>query len=218
MTFWKNLERYSDSEVRAALGWDRKTDSGRLGSIFAACAGRQISFPKLSSVNGEEWWKCKNTSPIFLGCCQFTKLSRRLDKYNDRFSPSAVGKLFFDTSIPRLQLIWCYTCPWHVEGFMYGHHPTWVNHSTIFTPFAYHLIIQVKFYSPYCNSPFPMIPSPMIPLSYLSSNISSMLAQESPSSVEPWVVRAISEGVIDGRIDQLNRKVPGMKVMRCWWL
>eukprot|EP00434_Breviolum_minutum_P035373 symbB.v1.2.031310.t1/scaffold3621.1/size53154/5 len=31
--------------------------------------------------------------------------------------------------------------------------------------------------------------------------------QESPSSVEPWVVRAISEGVIDGRIDQLNRKV-----------
>ncbi|CAK9018286.1 unnamed protein product [Durusdinium trenchii] len=31
--------------------------------------------------------------------------------------------------------------------------------------------------------------------------------QESPSGVEPWVVRAISEGVIDGRIDQLNRKV-----------
>lgn len=31
--------------------------------------------------------------------------------------------------------------------------------------------------------------------------------QESPSSVEAWVVRAISEGVIDGRIDQLNRKV-----------
>ena len=132
LTFWKNLERYSDSEVRAALGWDRKTDSGRLGSIFAACAGRQISFPKLSLVNGEEWWKCKNTSPIFLGCCQFTKLSRRLDKYNDRFSPSAVGKLFFDTSIPRLQLIWCYTCPWHVEGFMYGHHPTWVNHCNHF--------------------------------------------------------------------------------------
>ena len=48
-----------------------------------------------------------------------------------------------------------------------------------------------------------------------------MFAQESPSSVEPWVVRAISEGVIDGRIDQLNRKVPGMKVMRSWkegWL
>mmetsp|Transcript_52278 Transcript_52278/g.97870 ORF Transcript_52278/g.97870 Transcript_52278/m.97870 type:complete len:414 (+) Transcript_52278:40-1281(+) len=31
--------------------------------------------------------------------------------------------------------------------------------------------------------------------------------QESPNAVEPWVVRAISEGVIDGRIDQLNRKV-----------
>ncbi|CAJ1394599.1 unnamed protein product [Effrenium voratum] len=31
--------------------------------------------------------------------------------------------------------------------------------------------------------------------------------QESPSGVEPWVVRAISEGVIDARIDQLNRKV-----------
>ncbi|OLP82207.1 Eukaryotic translation initiation factor 3 subunit M [Symbiodinium microadriaticum] len=31
--------------------------------------------------------------------------------------------------------------------------------------------------------------------------------QESPTAVEPWVVRAISEGVIDGRIDQLNRKV-----------
>ena len=30
--------------------------------------------------------------------------------------------------------------------------------------------------------------------------------QESPTAVEPWVVRAISEGVIDGRIDQLNRK------------
>ena len=88
--------------------------------------------------------------------------------------------------------------------------------ATIFTPFVYHLIIQVKFYSPYCNSPFPMIPSRMIPSSYLSSHISSMLAQESPSSVEPWVVRAISEGVIDGRIDQLNRKVPGMKVMRRW--
>eukprot|EP00931_Biecheleriopsis_adriatica_P006264 TRINITY_DN10768_c0_g2_i1.p1 TRINITY_DN10768_c0_g2~~TRINITY_DN10768_c0_g2_i1.p1 ORF type:complete len:422 (+),score=129.46 TRINITY_DN10768_c0_g2_i1:44-1309(+) len=31
--------------------------------------------------------------------------------------------------------------------------------------------------------------------------------EESPTNVEPWVVRAISEGVIDGRIDQLNRKV-----------
>ena len=39
-------------------------------------------------------------------------------------------------------------------------------------------------------------------------------AQESPSSVEAWVVRAISEGVIDGRIDQLNRKVWGLK-QRC---
>ena len=37
----------------------------------------------------------------------------------------------------------------------------------------------------------------------------SQISQESPSSVEAWVVRAISEGVIDGRIDQLNRKVPG---------
>eukprot|EP00933_Yihiella_yeosuensis_P013974 TRINITY_DN12712_c2_g1_i1.p1 TRINITY_DN12712_c2_g1~~TRINITY_DN12712_c2_g1_i1.p1 ORF type:complete len:414 (+),score=131.91 TRINITY_DN12712_c2_g1_i1:95-1336(+) len=31
--------------------------------------------------------------------------------------------------------------------------------------------------------------------------------EESPDKVEPWVVRSISEGVIDGRIDQLNRKV-----------
>eukprot|EP00933_Yihiella_yeosuensis_P082858 TRINITY_DN96860_c0_g1_i1.p1 TRINITY_DN96860_c0_g1~~TRINITY_DN96860_c0_g1_i1.p1 ORF type:complete len:433 (-),score=133.39 TRINITY_DN96860_c0_g1_i1:257-1495(-) len=31
--------------------------------------------------------------------------------------------------------------------------------------------------------------------------------EESPDNVEPWVVRSISEGVIDGRIDQLNRKV-----------
>mmetsp|Transcript_61546 Transcript_61546/g.133202 ORF Transcript_61546/g.133202 Transcript_61546/m.133202 type:complete len:421 (-) Transcript_61546:101-1363(-) len=31
--------------------------------------------------------------------------------------------------------------------------------------------------------------------------------EESEDNVEPWVVRAISEGVIDGRIDQLNRKV-----------
>eukprot|EP00931_Biecheleriopsis_adriatica_P006260 TRINITY_DN10768_c0_g1_i1.p1 TRINITY_DN10768_c0_g1~~TRINITY_DN10768_c0_g1_i1.p1 ORF type:complete len:431 (+),score=144.54 TRINITY_DN10768_c0_g1_i1:36-1295(+) len=31
--------------------------------------------------------------------------------------------------------------------------------------------------------------------------------EESPTNVEPWVVRAISEGVVDGRIDQLNRKV-----------
>merc|ERR1712232_1207395 len=31
--------------------------------------------------------------------------------------------------------------------------------------------------------------------------------EESEDSVEPWVVRAISEGVIDGRIDQLNCKV-----------
>eukprot|EP00913_Durusdinium_trenchii_P018623 g17501.t1 len=31
--------------------------------------------------------------------------------------------------------------------------------------------------------------------------------QDTPSGVEPWVVRAISEGVIDGRIDQLNGKV-----------
>merc|ERR1712176_1501939 len=31
--------------------------------------------------------------------------------------------------------------------------------------------------------------------------------EESEDSVEPWVVRAISEGVIDGRIDQMNKKV-----------
>merc|ERR1712151_1028157 len=31
--------------------------------------------------------------------------------------------------------------------------------------------------------------------------------EESEDGVEPWVVRAISEGVIDGRIDQLNCKV-----------
>ena len=36
-----------------------------------------------------------------------------------------------------------------------------------------------------------------------------MARQESPNAVEPWVVRAISEGVIDGRIDQLNRKAKG---------
>ena len=83
-----------------------------------------------------EWWRMvnmqKHISNFFWGCRQFRKLSRRLDKYNDRFSPSAVGKLFSDTSIPRLQLIWCYTCPWHVEGFLYGHHPTWVNHCNHF--------------------------------------------------------------------------------------
>mmetsp|Transcript_107983 Transcript_107983/g.344743 ORF Transcript_107983/g.344743 Transcript_107983/m.344743 type:complete len:421 (-) Transcript_107983:122-1384(-) len=31
--------------------------------------------------------------------------------------------------------------------------------------------------------------------------------EESEEGVEPWVVRAISEGIIDGRIDQLNSKV-----------
>merc|ERR1719336_2787323 len=31
--------------------------------------------------------------------------------------------------------------------------------------------------------------------------------EENEDSVESWVVRAISEGVIDGRIDQLNHKV-----------
>eukprot|EP00747_Dinoflagellata_sp_TGD_P192351 gnl/TRDRNA2_/TRDRNA2_57087_c0_seq2.p1 gnl/TRDRNA2_/TRDRNA2_57087_c0~~gnl/TRDRNA2_/TRDRNA2_57087_c0_seq2.p1 ORF type:complete len:415 (+),score=120.16 gnl/TRDRNA2_/TRDRNA2_57087_c0_seq2:63-1307(+) len=31
--------------------------------------------------------------------------------------------------------------------------------------------------------------------------------QEQPDKVETWVVRALSEGVIDGRIDQLNHKV-----------
>ena len=31
--------------------------------------------------------------------------------------------------------------------------------------------------------------------------------EEEEENVEKWVVRAISEGVIDGRIDQLNRKV-----------
>lgn len=31
--------------------------------------------------------------------------------------------------------------------------------------------------------------------------------EESPDKVEPWVVRSISEGVIDGRIDQMNKKV-----------
>merc|ERR1712194_490346 len=31
--------------------------------------------------------------------------------------------------------------------------------------------------------------------------------EESEEGVEPWVVRAISEGIIDGRIDQLSRKV-----------
>merc|ERR1711971_578242 len=30
--------------------------------------------------------------------------------------------------------------------------------------------------------------------------------EESEETVEPWVVRAISEGVVDGRIDQLNHK------------
>merc|ERR1719468_1373065 len=31
--------------------------------------------------------------------------------------------------------------------------------------------------------------------------------EESEETVEKWVVRAISEGIIDGRIDQLNHKV-----------
>merc|ERR1712050_419457 len=31
--------------------------------------------------------------------------------------------------------------------------------------------------------------------------------EEKEENVEPWVVRAISEGVIDGRIDQLSHKV-----------
>merc|ERR1712185_421654 len=31
--------------------------------------------------------------------------------------------------------------------------------------------------------------------------------EEDVDKVEPWVVRALSEGVIDGRIDQLNHKV-----------
>ncbi|CAE8697587.1 unnamed protein product, partial [Polarella glacialis] len=31
--------------------------------------------------------------------------------------------------------------------------------------------------------------------------------EESPDNVERWVVRSISEGVLDGRIDQLNKKV-----------
>merc|ERR1711924_361617 len=31
--------------------------------------------------------------------------------------------------------------------------------------------------------------------------------EESEDNVERWVVRALSEGVIDGRIDQLNHKV-----------
>jgi len=31
--------------------------------------------------------------------------------------------------------------------------------------------------------------------------------EEDVEKVEPWVVRALSEGVIDGRIDQLNHKV-----------
>lgn len=31
--------------------------------------------------------------------------------------------------------------------------------------------------------------------------------EEKEDNVEPWVVRAISEGVIDGRIDQINKKV-----------
>lgn len=35
----------------------------------------------------------------------------------------------------------------------------------------------------------------------------AMALEEKEDAVEQWVVRAISEGVIDGRIDQLNRKV-----------
>ena len=52
------------------------------------------------------------------------------------------------------------------------------------------------------------------PMSYVTSE-GQKSAQESPSSVEAWVVRAISEGVIDGRIDQLNRKV--WQFQRCCW-
>ena len=51
-------------------------------------------------------------------------------------------------------------------------------------------------------------------MSYVTSE-GQKSAQESPSSVEAWVVRAISEGVIDGRIDQLNRKV--WQFQRCCW-
>jgi len=38
------------------------------------------------------------------------------------------------------------------------------------------------------------------------SEVAEVLEEEE-ENVEPWVVRAISEGVIDGRIDQLNHKV-----------
>mmetsp|Transcript_67261 Transcript_67261/g.187700 ORF Transcript_67261/g.187700 Transcript_67261/m.187700 type:complete len:426 (-) Transcript_67261:28-1305(-) len=40
----------------------------------------------------------------------------------------------------------------------------------------------------------------------LLSEVAQVL-EEDEDNVEPWVVRAISEGVIDGRIDQLNHKV-----------
>lgn len=47
--------------------------------------------------------------------------------------------------------------------------------------------------------------------------------QEEPQNVEAWVVRAISEGVIDGRIDQLNRKAMGNRAcsrlfLEFYWL
>ena len=173
LAFWKSLERCSDSEVRAALGWDRKTDSGRLGSIFAAGAGRQISFPKLSMVNGEEWWTCKNTSPIFLGGavnsgnCQEDLTNTMIDSVLQRW-----GNYFLT---PQYRV-----CNWFdvilvldmLKVFCMDITPLELITATIFIPFAYHWIIQVKFYSPYCNSPFPMIPSLMIPASYLSSHIS----------------------------------------------
>lgn len=194
--------------------WMRSQNRFRTVGVDFCSLCRASNF-LLQVIYGEEWWTCKNTSPIFFGCRQFRKLSRRLDKYNvlQRW-----GNYFLT---PQYRV-----CNWFdvilvldmLKVFCIDITPLELITATIFTPFVYHLIIQVKFYSPYCNSPFPMIPSRMIPSSYLSSHISSMLAQESPSSVEPWVVRAISEGVIDGRIDQLNRKVPGMKVMRRWWL
>ena len=168
-------------------------------------------------VNGEEWWTCKNTSPIFFGGavnsgnCQEDLTNTMIDSVLQRW-----GNYFLT---PQYRV-----CNWFdvilvldmLKVFCMDITPLELITATIFIPFAYHWIIQVKFYSPYCNSPFPMIPSLMIPASI--SIQPHFLAQESPSSVEPWVVRAISEGVIDGRIDQLNRKVPGMKVMRRWWL
>eukprot|EP00971_Amphidinium_carterae_P056920 1125661-Amphidinium_carterae.1 len=38
------------------------------------------------------------------------------------------------------------------------------------------------------------------------SQVAAIL-EEKEENVERWVVRALSEGVIDGRIDQLNNKV-----------